>query len=126
MKNALSDFGESVEVAVSHFNRQSNELMIPNDTDLFPVNFFPFSSVRSFKKTLNEIGESVRLAVTTIRQSYGQMYPRAAELFPENFRFANLIDQLPYVNCTCCFLYWDRQNLMSSFSFRLVSGVPFV
>jgi len=45
--------------------------------------------------SLPEIGEVAGVAEVTIKQSYKLMYPRAADLFPADFRFATLIQDLP-------------------------------
>lgn len=42
-----------------------------------------------------EIGDIAGVADVTIRQSYKLMYPRAAELFPEDFKFFTPIENLP-------------------------------
>jgi hypothetical protein len=44
---------------------------------------------------LADIGEIAGVAEVTIRQSYKLMYPRAQQLFPEDFRFHTNIDHLP-------------------------------
>jgi transcription initiation factor TFIIB len=43
--------------------------------------------------TKKEIGDIAGVADVTIRQSYELMYPRAAELFPPDFKL--IISQLP-------------------------------
>lgn len=43
----------------------------------------------------SEIGDIAGVAEVTIRQSYKLMYPRAHDLFPEDFKFAIPIAQLP-------------------------------
>lgn len=49
------------------------------------------------KKTQKEIGDIAGVADVTIRQSYKLMYPRAAELFPDDFKFVTPIELLPQV-----------------------------
>jgi transcription initiation factor TFIIB len=49
------------------------------------------------KRNQKEIGDIAGVADVTIRQSYKLMYPHAAKLFPEDFRFATPIDQLPQI-----------------------------
>lgn len=44
---------------------------------------------------LIEIGDIAGVADVTIRQSYKLMYPRAAELFPQDFKFFTPIENLP-------------------------------
>ncbi|XP_014668288.1 PREDICTED: transcription initiation factor IIB-like [Priapulus caudatus] len=47
------------------------------------------------KRTQKEIGDVAGVADVTIKQSYKLIYPRAHDLFPENFKLATLIDKLP-------------------------------
>lgn len=47
------------------------------------------------KRSQKEIGDIAGVADVTIRQSYKLMYPHASKLFPEDFKFATPIDQLP-------------------------------
>jgi len=47
------------------------------------------------KRTQREIADIAGVADVTIRQSYKLMLPRAAELFPEDFKFTTPIDHLP-------------------------------
>jgi len=47
------------------------------------------------KRNQKEIADIAGVADVTIRQSYKLMLPRAAELFPDGFRFHTNIDQLP-------------------------------
>ncbi|KAL4218993.1 Transcription initiation factor IIB [Mactra antiquata] len=47
------------------------------------------------KKTQKDIGDIAGVAEVTIRQAYKLMYPKAHDLFPEDFKFATPIDQLP-------------------------------
>ncbi|XP_037078990.1 transcription initiation factor IIB-like [Pollicipes pollicipes] len=47
------------------------------------------------KKTQKEIGDIAGVADVTIRQSYKLMLPRAAELFPPDFKFHTPIEELP-------------------------------
>lgn len=47
------------------------------------------------KRSQKEIGDIAGVADVTIRQSYKLMYPSAAKLFPEDFKFATPIEFLP-------------------------------
>ena len=47
------------------------------------------------KRTQREIADIAGVADVTIRQSYKLMLPRAAELFPPDFRFITPIENLP-------------------------------
>lgn len=42
-----------------------------------------------------EIGEIAGVAEVTVKQTYKLMLPRAAEIFPADFKFDTPIDQLP-------------------------------
>lgn len=53
------------------------------------------SQASAIKKTARDIGEIAGVAEVTIRQSYKQIYPRAKDLFPENFKFTTPIHSLP-------------------------------
>jgi len=48
-----------------------------------------------------DIGDIAGVAETTIRQAYKLMFPKAHDLFPEDFKFFTPIDQLPsqWKNC---------------------------
>ena len=67
------------------------------------------------KKTQKEIGEVAGVAEVTIRQSYKLMYPRAHELFPEDFVFSTPIEMLPqfkssFHNQQWCNYYYATRN----------------
>jgi transcription initiation factor TFIIB len=47
------------------------------------------------KRSQKQIEDIAGVTVETICQSYKLMYPNAAKLFPEYFRFSVPIDQLP-------------------------------
>lgn len=47
------------------------------------------------KRSQKEIGDIAGVADVTIRQSYKLMYPKAASLFPQDFKFATPIEELP-------------------------------
>ncbi|CAB3398218.1 unnamed protein product [Caenorhabditis bovis] len=53
------------------------------------------SQASNDKKTAKEIGDVAGAAEITVKQTYKLLYPRAAELFPEDFKFVTPIDQLP-------------------------------
>ncbi|CAG9539968.1 unnamed protein product [Cercopithifilaria johnstoni] len=53
------------------------------------------SQASNSKKTAKEIGEIAGAAEVTVKQTYKLLYPRAAELFPEDFKFATGVDSLP-------------------------------
>ncbi|GMT10765.1 hypothetical protein PFISCL1PPCAC_2062, partial [Pristionchus fissidentatus] len=53
------------------------------------------SQASATKKSAREIGEIAGAAEVTVKQTYRLLYPKAAQLFPEDFRFDTPIDQLP-------------------------------
>ncbi|KJH46295.1 transcription factor TFIIB repeat-containing domain protein [Dictyocaulus viviparus] len=53
------------------------------------------SQASSEKRSAKDIGEIAGAAEVTVKQTYKLLYPRAAELFPEDFKFVTPIDQLP-------------------------------
>lgn len=44
---------------------------------------------------ITEIGDIAGVAEVTIRQAYKQMYPRAHDLFPADYKFFTPVEQLP-------------------------------
>jgi len=90
----------SVQRAASHIALKAVELDIvpgrsPISVAAAAIYMASQASDENSKKTQKEIGDIAGVADVTIRQSYKLMYPRAAELFPEDFRFATPIEQLP-------------------------------
>lgn len=49
-----------------------------------------------------EIGDIAGVADVTIRQSYRLIYPRAADLFPPDFKFDTPVDKLPQLWTPMC------------------------
>jgi len=47
------------------------------------------------KRSAKEIGEIAGAAEVTVRQTYRLLFPRAADLFPEDFKFATPVEHLP-------------------------------
>lgn len=90
----------SVQRAATHIARKAVELdIVPGRSPISvaAAAIYMASQASEDKKTQKEIGDIAGVADVTIRQSYKLMYPRAAELFPEDFKFATPIDQLPQV-----------------------------
>ena len=56
---------------------------------------FLSSKASDDKRSQKEIADIAGVADVTIRQSYKLMLPRAAELFPEGFKFTTAIENLP-------------------------------
>lgn len=46
-------------------------------------------------RKFSEIGEIAGAAEVTVKQTYKLLYPRAAELFPEDFKFTAGLESLP-------------------------------
>ena len=89
-----------VQRAASHIARKAVELDIvpgrsPISVAAAAIYMASQASDEKSKKTQKEIGDIADVADVTIRQTYKLMYPRAAELFPEDFRFTTPIEQLP-------------------------------
>ncbi|VDD87296.1 unnamed protein product [Enterobius vermicularis] len=53
------------------------------------------SQASNEKKTAKEIGEIAGAAEVTVKQTYKLLYPRAAELFPEEYKYSTNLDSLP-------------------------------
>ncbi|CAI5451014.1 unnamed protein product [Caenorhabditis angaria] len=53
------------------------------------------SQASAEKRNAKEIGDVAGAAEITVKQTYKLLYPRAAELFPEDFRFVTAIENLP-------------------------------
>ncbi|EPB69513.1 transcription factor TFIIB repeat-containing domain protein [Ancylostoma ceylanicum] len=53
------------------------------------------SQASNEKRSAKDIGEIAGAAEVTVKQTYKLLYPKAAELFPEDFKFVTPIDQLP-------------------------------
>lgn len=57
--------------------------------------YYVFFQASDDKRSQKEIGDIAGVADVTIRQSYKLMYPFAAKLFPDDFKFATPIEFLP-------------------------------
>lgn len=90
----------SVQKAATHIARKAVEAdIVPGRSPISvaAAAIYMASQASEDKKTQKEIGDIAGVADVTIRQSYKLMYPRAAELFPDDFRFHTPIEQLPQV-----------------------------
>ncbi|KOB76711.1 Transcription initiation factor IIB, partial [Operophtera brumata] len=89
MSRFCSNLGlpNSVQRAATHIARKAGELDIVSGRS--PI------SASDDKRSQKEIGDIAGVADVTIRQSYKLMYPFAAKLFPEDFKFATPIEFLP-------------------------------
>ena len=85
-----------VEQAASNIGRKAVELnIVPGSTSVSvaAAAIYMASNASDKKLTKKEIGDVTGVTDFTIRQSYELMYPRAVELFPEEFELD--ISQLP-------------------------------
>ncbi|KAB0797466.1 hypothetical protein PPYR_08459 [Photinus pyralis] len=87
-----------VQRAATHIARKAVELdIVPGRSPISvaAAAIYMASQASEDKRSQKEIGDIAGVADVTIRQSYKLMYPHAANLFPEDFKFATPIDQLP-------------------------------
>lgn len=86
----------NVQMAASHIGRKAVELdIVPGRSPISvaAAAIYMASHASEKKLTKKEIGDIAGVADVTIRQSYELMYPRAADLFPEDFKL--ILSQLP-------------------------------
>lgn len=100
MSRFCSNLGlpSSVQKAATHIARKAVELDVVSGRSPISVAaaaIYMASQASEDKKSQKEIGDIAGVADVTIRQSYKLMYPRAAELFPDDFKFFTPIEQLP-------------------------------
>lgn len=89
---------QSVQTAATTIARKSNELNIVagrSPISIAAAAIYMASQASDYKKAAKDIGEIAGVAEVTIRQSYRLMYPRAADLFPAEFKFTTSISDLP-------------------------------
>uniref|UniRef100_T1J7R1 Transcription initiation factor IIB n=1 Tax=Strigamia maritima TaxID=126957 RepID=T1J7R1_STRMM len=87
-----------VQRAATHIAKKAVELdVVPGRSPISvaAAAIYMASQASDDKKSQKEIGDIAGVADVTIRQSYKLMYPRAAELFPDDFKFCTPIEQLP-------------------------------
>lgn len=88
----------SVQKAATYIAKKAVELdIVPGRSPISvaAAAIYMASQASEDKKSQKEIGDIAGVADVTIRQSYKLMYPYAAKLFPEDFKFVTPIDQLP-------------------------------
>ncbi|XP_003743470.1 transcription initiation factor IIB [Galendromus occidentalis] len=88
----------AVQKAATHIARKAVEMDIVagrSPISVAAAAIYMASQASAEKKSQKEIGDIAGVAEVTIRQSYKQMYPRAAQLFPEDFKFHTPIEMLP-------------------------------
>ena len=93
-----SGLPSTVQKAASHIARKAVELdIVPGKSPISvaAAAIYMASQASNDKRTQKEIGDIAGVADVTIRQSYKLMYPRAADLFPNDFKFVTSIEQLP-------------------------------
>ncbi|KAF7285241.1 transcription factor IIB isoform X2 [Rhynchophorus ferrugineus] len=87
-----------VQRAATHIARKAVELdVVPGRSPISvaAAAIYMASQASEDKRSQKEIGDIAGVADVTIRQSYKLMYPHAPKLFPQDFKFATPIDQLP-------------------------------
>jgi len=100
MSRFCSNLGlpSSVQRAATHIARKAVELdIVPGRSPISvaAAAIYMASQASADKKSQKEIGDIAGVADVTIRQSYKLMHPKAAELFPTDFKFHTPIDNLP-------------------------------
>ena len=93
-----SGLPSTVQKAASHIARKAVELdIVPGRSPISvaAAAIYMASQASDDKRTQKEIGDIAGVADVTIRQSYKLTYPRAADLFPDDFKFVTPIEQLP-------------------------------
>jgi len=100
MSRFCSNLGlpKQVQSAAAHIAKKSVDLDLVggrSPLSLAAAAIYMASQASDIRKTAREIGDIAGVAEVTIRQSYKQMFPRAKDLFPENFKFAVPVSQLP-------------------------------
>ena len=89
---------KQVQKAATHIAKKAVDLdVVPGRSPISvaAAAIYMASQASDDKRMQREIAEIAGVADVTIRQSYKLMLPRAAELFPEDFKFATPIEQLP-------------------------------
>jgi transcription initiation factor TFIIB len=92
------DLPNYVQRAATHIARKAVEMdIVPGRSPISvaAAAIYMASQASETKKTHKEIGDIAGVADVTIRQAYKLMYPHASKLFPEDFKYATPIDQLP-------------------------------
>ncbi|MEQ2252134.1 Transcription initiation factor IIB [Ilyodon furcidens] len=100
MSRFCSNLGlpKQVQMAATFIARKAVELdLVPGRSPISvaAAAIYMASQASAEKKTQKEIGDIAGVADVTIRQSYRLIYPRAAELFPPDFKFDTPVDKLP-------------------------------
>ncbi|CAN9513462.1 unnamed protein product [Ophioblennius macclurei] len=92
------DLSKQVERAATFIAGKAVELdLVPGRSPISVATaaIYMASQVSGDKKSKKEIGDIAGVADTAIRQAYRLIRPRAAELFPPDFKFDTPLDKLP-------------------------------
>ncbi|XP_022084269.1 transcription initiation factor IIB-like [Acanthaster planci] len=88
----------SVQKAATYVANKAVELdLVPGRSPISvaAAAIYMASQASKEKRTQKEIGDIAGVAEITIKQSYRLMYPRAMDLFPEDFKFVTRVEDLP-------------------------------
>ncbi|XP_077986782.1 transcription initiation factor IIB-like [Glandiceps talaboti] len=87
-----------VQRAATHIARKAVEMdLVPGRSPISvaAAAIYLASQASEERRSQKEIGDIAGVADVTIRQSYRLIFPKAIDLFPEDFKFATQIGQLP-------------------------------
>ena len=88
----------AIQKASTHIAQRATELKLCMDKSPVSVAataIYMASQASEDKKLAKDIRDMTGVAVSTIQRIYKLMYPEAASLFPEDFKFFTPIEQLP-------------------------------
>ncbi|XP_030611380.1 transcription initiation factor IIB-like isoform X1 [Archocentrus centrarchus] len=89
---------KEVQKAATFIARKAEELyLVPgrSPVSVAAAAIYMASQASAEKKTRKEIGDMAGVVDVTVRASYQLIYPRAAELFPPDFKFDTPVHKLP-------------------------------
>lgn len=100
MSRFCSNLGlpSSVQKAATYIARKASDMdLVPGRSPISvaAAAIYMASQASEVKKSPKDIGDIAGVAEVTIRQSYKAMIPKAAQLFPADFKFATNIESLP-------------------------------
>eukprot|EP00795_Rhopilema_esculentum_P010961 gene10961-19797_t len=100
MSRFCSNLGlpSSVQRAASYIAKRAVELdLVPgrSPVSVAAATIYLASQASEDKRTQKDIGDIAGVAEVTIRQSYKLLLPKAAELFPPDFKFHTPVESLP-------------------------------
>ncbi|KAK7580220.1 hypothetical protein V9T40_000849 [Parthenolecanium corni] len=87
-----------IQRAATHIARQAEEMDVAagkSPISIAAAAIYMASQASREKKNLKEIADVTGVAATTIKTSYKLLLEKASDLFPENFKFATPLNQLP-------------------------------